>query len=323
MNNSNKVLVFAGQGSQTTGMGADLCAAYSEAREVIEEVDDALDRKLSDIIFHGSQEELDWTVNAQPAVMAVSIAFFRVLQKKYGFDFAENKVVFAAGHSLGEYTALCAAGALSLADTARLLQKRAEVMDKAMPAGQGGMISLLGTSIDMAVEIAKEASTSDNFCEVSNDNCDGQVVLSGHTEALQRATELAVARKVKRIMPLAVSAPFHCSLMKPAVSEMKEALDSVNFMPCEIPVIDNVVAKAVSEPAIIKDLLLQQITSKVRWRESVLYMRENGADFMLEIGGNGVLSKLKKRIVLDMPSFHIGNVAQLEEFMKIDGDENV
>jgi len=322
---NNKVLVFAGQGSQCIGMGSDLYAAYSEARDVFAEVDDALGRKLSDIIFNGNQAELDWTVNAQPAVMAVSVAFFRVLRERYGFDFAKDNVVFTAGHSLGEYTALCVSEALSLADTARLLQKRAEAMDKAMPAGQGGMISLLGVSAEVALEIAKEVSTPENFCEVSNDNCDGQVVLSGHTAALQRATELAKTKKVKMVIPLAVSAPFHCSLMKPAESEMKDALDAVNFKPCKVPVVDNVVAKAVSEPDVIKDLLLRQITSKVRWRESVLYMRQNGADFMLEIGGNGVLSKLKKRIVSDMPSFHIGNVQQLEEFVKRceEGEQNV
>ncbi len=317
MNNiSKKVLVFAGQGSQTAGMGADLYNTYSEAREVFAEVDEVLGRKLSDIIFNGSQAELDWTVNAQPAMMTVSIAFFRVMQKKYYFDFAKDNVIFAAGHSLGEYTALCAAGALTLADTASLLQKRAEAMNKAVPVGQGGMVSLLGSDIQTASEIAIEASDAESFCEVSNDNSEGQVVLSGHLSALNKATMLAAQKGVKKAVPLAVSAPFHCSLMTPAMEDMQAALDKAKFMQPVIPVVDNVTAAAVGKPEQIKKLLLQQITSKVRWRESVLYMYDNGAEFMLEVGGNGVLSKLKKRIVPDMKSFHIGNVEQLNEFMQ-------
>jgi [acyl-carrier-protein] S-malonyltransferase len=315
-NISKKVLVFAGQGSQTAGMGADLYNTYSEAREVFAEVDEVLGRKLSDIIFNGSQAELDWTVNAQPAMMTVSIAFFRVMQKKYYFDFAKDNVIFAAGHSLGEYTALCAAGALTLADTASLLQKRAEAMNKAVPVGQGGMVSLLGSDIQTASEIAIEASDAESFCEVSNDNSEGQVVLSGHLSALNKATMLAAQKGVKKAVPLAVSAPFHCSLMTPAMEDMQAALDKAKFMQPVIPVVDNVTAAAVGKPEQIKKLLLQQITSKVRWRESVLYMYDNGAEFMLEVGGNGVLSKLKKRIVPDMKSFHIGNVEQLNEFMQ-------
>lgn len=317
MNNiSKKVLVFAGQGSQTAGMGADLYNTYSEAREVFAEVDEVLGRKLSDIIFNGSQAELDWTVNAQPAMMTVSIAFFRVMQKNYAFDLAKDNVIFAAGHSLGEYTALCAAGALTLADTALLLQKRAEAMNKAVPVGQGGMVSLLGSDIQTASEIAKEASDAESFCEVSNDNSEGQVVLSGHLSALNKATVLAAQKGVKKVIPLAVSAPFHCSLMTPAMEDMQAALDKAKFMQPVIPVVDNVTAAAVGKPEQIKELLLQQITSKVRWRESVLYMYDNGVEFMLEVGGNGVLSKLKKRIVPDMKSFHIGNVEQLNEFMQ-------
>lgn len=317
MNNiSKKVLVFAGQGSQTAGMGADLYNTYSEAREVFAEVDEVLGRKLSDIIFNGSQAELDWTVNAQPAMMTVSIAFFRVMQKNYAFDLAKDNVIFASGHSLGEYTALCAAGALTLADTALLLQKRAEAMNKAVPVGQGGMVSLLGSDIQTASEIAEEASDAESFCEVSNDNSEGQVVLSGHLSALNKAMVLAAQKGVKKVVPLAVSAPFHCSLMTPAMEDMRAALDKAKFMQPVIPVVDNVTAAAVGKPEQIKELLLQQITSKVRWRESVLYMYDNGVEFMLEVGGNGVLSKLKKRIVPDMQSFHIGNVEQLNEFMQ-------
>ncbi len=320
---SGKALVFAGQGSQTVGMGADLCASYAEAKDVFAEVDDALGRKLSDVIFNGPQQELDWTVNAQVAVMTVSMAFFKVMQKECGFDLKEDNILFAAGHSLGEYTALCAAGAINLADTARLLQKRAEAMDKAVPRGVGGMVSLLGADTQTAALIAEKASETGDFCEVSNDNSDGQIVLSGYLPALQRATDIAAEYGVKKVVPLAVSAPFHCSLMQPAVYEMQKALDEVRFMPCQIPIVDNVTAKAVSESGEIKKLLLKQITTKVRWRESVLYMYENGASSMLEVGGNGVLSKLKKRIVPEMEAVHIGNVAQLNDFMQQREDENV
>lgn len=309
-------LVFPGQGSQIVGMGKELSQKYAEAKKVFQEVDDALGKKLSEIMFEGTEQELNWTVNAQPAIMALSMAFMQVIRARTDFNFSKYNVSFAAGHSLGEYSALCACGALSITDTAILLSKRAQIMDAAFPEGKGGMISLLGVDMNTATEIAQEASDKECFCEVSNDNSEGQIVLSGHLDALEKAKLIAKNKKVKRIIPLSVSGPFHSSLMKPALQQMKQCLDNVTLSEPEIPIVDNVIAEPVTDISKIKDLLLLQIASRVRWRESVLYMRNRGVERMLEIGGNGVLSKLKKRIAPDIVSCHIGNIEQLNDFLE-------
>lgn len=316
----NTAVIFSGQGSGFVGMGKDINDAFPEAKAVFAEVDDVLGEKLSDIMWGGSEEELSFTVNAQPALMATGIAFLRVLQSRCGLDFAKHNILFTAGHSLGEYTALCAANALTLSDTVKLLKARALAMSNAVKSGTGGMISLLGVTAEQAQEIAEKASSSfgdsDCICEVSNDNSVGQVVLSGHLKALDKAAEIAKESGVKLVIPLAVSGPFHSSLMQPAASELQKALDKADFKSPIVPVIANVSAAPVQAPADIKKCLYKQITSKVRWRESVLFMQEHGVGNLLELGGNGVLCKLKKRTAPSLNSAHIGDLAGLDAFMK-------
>ena len=313
----NIALVFPGQGSQSVGMGKDLFSAFTPAKEVFEEVNDALSENLSELMFNGSIDELNLTCNTQPAVMAVSIAVLRILQKEAGFSLKGNNVLFAAGHSLGEYSALCAAGSLSLADTARLLRTRGKAMQEAAPVGLGGMISLIGAELDTAQKIAAESSDDKNICEVSNDNSFGQVVLSGHKEALEKATQIAKEKyDVKLVVPLAVSAPFHCSLMKPAADKMAPIIAATDFKTPEVPIISNVTAKEANDPAAIKDLLVTQITSGVKWRESVLYMQSKGVDTLLELGTGGILTRMKKRIASDLAGTSLGTLAEIESFMK-------
>jgi len=313
----NIALVFPGQGSQSIGMGKDLFSAFPSAKEVFEEVNDALSENLSELMFNGSADELNLTCNTQPAVMAVSIAVLRTLEKEAGFSLKDNNVLFAAGHSLGEYSALCAVGSLSLADTSRLLRTRGAAMQAAAPVGLGGMISLIGVELDTAQKIASESSDDKHICEVSNDNSFGQVVLSGHKEALEKAAQIAKEKySVKLVVPLAVSAPFHCSLMKPAATKMAPVIAATVFEKPQIPIISNVTAKETSDPTAIKDLLIKQITSGVKWRESVLYMQSKGVDTLLELGTGEILTRMKKRIAPELTGISLGTLTEIESFMK-------
>ena len=305
--------VFPGQGSQAVGMGKDLAQALPEAKEVFEEVDDALGLKLSSIMWEGPAETLTLTENAQPALMAVSVAAARAIAKG-GFDLA-NKVAFVAGHSLGEYSALTAAGALSLADSARLLQRRGQAMQRAVPVGEGAMAALLGAESDLAEEIA-QAAAGDGVCQVANDNGGGQSVISGSRAAVDRAIEISKERGVKRAMPLPVSAPFHCTLMQPAADEMAEALAEVTINNPVVPLVANVKAASVSDAEEIRQLLVEQVTKVVRWRESVLFMRDQGVDKLVEIGAGKVLAGLTKRIDRDITAITVGGPDDLDAFFK-------
>ena len=305
--------VFPGQGSQAGGMGKDLAQALPEAKEIFEEVDDALGLKLSRIMWEGPAETLTLTENAQPALMAVSVAAARAIEKG-GFDLAD-KVAFVAGHSLGEYSALTAAGALSLADSARLLQRRGQAMQRAVPVGEGAMAALLGAESDLAEDIA-QAAAGDGVCQVANDNGGGQSVISGSRAAVDRAIEISKERGVKRAMPLPVSAPFHCTLMQPAADEMAEALAEVTINNPMVPLVANVKAASVSDAEEIRQLLVEQVTKVVRWRESVLFMRDQGVDKLVEIGAGKVLSGLTKRIDRDITAITVGGPDDLDAFFK-------
>ena len=311
-----KALLFPGQGSQVVGMGKELAENFAAAREVFNEVDHALSQKLSDLMFSGPQETLTMTENAQPAIMAVSIAALRVLQAEYGFDVSKH-AAFVAGHSLGEYSALCATGALGLAETARLLRVRGQAMQRAVPSGGGAMAALLGVDFDMAEIIAKEAA-DEEVCTVANDNAPGQVVVSGTRAAVERAIAIAKDKGAKRALMLEVSAPFHCPLMAPAAGTMAEALSAASFhAPC-IPVVTNVTAKAESDPARLRELLVDQITDVVRWRESVQYLASQGVTRVIELGAGKVLSGLNKRIAPEIETMNVGTPADLEAFAKVE-----
>src|SRR6202044_1150483 len=264
--------VFPGQGSQAVGMGKGLAEAFAPARQVFEEVDAALGERLSDIIWNGPAETLTLTENAQPALMAVSLAALRVLEAEAGVNL-ERDAAFVAGHSLGEYSALAAARSLSIADAARLLRIRGRAMQKAVPVGVGAMAALIGVELDAAKSIAAEAA-ADAVCAAANDNGGGQVVLSGEKSAVERAVEVAKARGAKRAMLLPVSAPFHCTLMQPAADAMAQALATVSVNPPVVPLVANVLARSISEPAAIVRSLVEQVTGTVRWRESVLFMEQ-------------------------------------------------
>ncbi|MBT4907444.1 MAG: ACP S-malonyltransferase [Rhodospirillaceae bacterium] len=309
----NRAFVFPGQGSQEVGMGQSLAEAFPAARLVFEEVDDALETHLSRIIFEGPQEELTLTQNAQPALMAVSMAVVRVLEEEGGIKVSEA-ASYVAGHSLGEYSALAASGALSIADTARLLQTRGEAMQAAVPVGVGAMAAVLGPSLEEVEAIAAEAA-GDQVCDVANDNSDGQVVVSGNTEAVERAVEIAKERGARRAILLPVSAPFHCSLLDPAADVMTYALASAEISAPNPPVIANVTAAAVTEPDEIRNLLIEQVTSRVRWREGVLAMRDLGVEELCELGAGKVLSGLTRRIDRDMTSRAIGTPEDIEAFI--------
>ncbi len=286
--------IFPGQGSQAVGMGKALAEAFPAARAVFEEVDAALGEKLTAIIWEGPGETLQLTENAQPALMAVSLATMRVLESEAGFSVAKH-AAFVAGHSLGEYSALAAAGSLSVSDTARLLRVRGLAMQKAVPVGVGAMAALLGLDYDTAVAVADEAAQGE-VCQAANDNGGGQVVVSGDKAAVERAVEIAKTRGAKRAMLLTVSAPFHCRLMQPAANAMAEALAGVTIKPPAVPVVSNVLAAPISEPDEIRRRLIEQVTGTVRWRESVAYMAEHGVTRFFEIGSGKVLSGLVKRI---------------------------
>jgi len=288
------VFVFPGQGSQMVGMGKALAASFAPARVVFDEVDEALGEKLSTIIFEGPIEKLTLTENAQPGLMAVSLATMRVLQSEAGVDLARD-AKFVAGHSLGEYSALAASSAFSVADTARLLRTRGLAMQKAVPVGVGAMAALLGLDFDVASTVAAEAAQG-QVCEAANDNGAGQVVVSGDKAAVERAVEIAKAKGAKRAMLLPVSAPFHCALMKPAAAVMAEALAKVTINQPVVPVVANVLAKPISDPGEIMRALVAQVTGTVRWRESVAFMAGAGVQGFYEIGAGKVLSGLIKRI---------------------------
>lgn len=307
-------LIFPGQGSQAVGMGKEMAAQFASAREVFAEVDAALSQKLSALMFEGPQEQLTLTENAQPAIMAVSIAALRVLQKEAGFDLAKE-AAFVAGHSLGEYSALCAAGSISLSETATLLKLRGQSMQKAVPVGEGAMAALLGADYFLASEIAKEAAQG-GACSVANDNAPGQVVISGQKTAVERAIDIAKAKGVKRAMLLDVSAPFHCPLMQPAAAAMQKALAETGIAAPSVPLIANVTAHAETDPETIRRLLVEQVTGVVRWRESVEYMKAEGVVRVIEIGAGKVLSGLVKRIAPDIATVNIGVPADLEIFAR-------
>ena len=305
--------IFPGQGSQFIGMGQDLADSFPESKAVFQEVDDALDQNLSALMFKGEESALNLTENTQPALMAVSMAVIRVLEKQGAINLADT-CSFVAGHSLGEYTALTAAGALSLADCARLLKLRGQAMQKAVPVGLGAMAAILGLDFDDVKSIADDAANGE-VCEIANDNSDGQVVISGHKDAIDRAAALASERGAKRAVILPVSAPFHCSLMQPAADAMRDALADAAMNSPAVPVVTNVTADAVSDPSRLKDLLVDQVTGQVRWRESVLWMGENGVSTMTEIGAGKVLSGLVRRINKDITCTPVGTPEGIESLI--------
>ena len=309
-----RAFVFPGQGSQAIGMGKELLAAFPVARETLEEIDDALGQNLTRLMAEGPAEELTLTENAQPALMAVSMAVLRVLEAEGGVDIADA-CAFVAGHSLGEYSALAAARSFGLADTARLLKTRGQAMQKAVPVGEGGMAALLGAELDQAQDIA-DAAAEGQICAPANDNAPGQVVLSGSMGAIDRAIKIAGERGIRRSVKLPVSAPFHCAMMAPAAEVMEKALRNVEFVRPLVPVIANVTAAAVENPDDIRALLVEQVTSMVRWRESVLAMRDTGVDTLIELGAGKVLSGLTKRIDRDMTSLNAESPDDIEAVLK-------
>ena len=304
--------VFPGQGSQFVGMGQALHAAFPVARQVFEEVDAALGQKLSGLMFEGPEAELTLTANAQPALMAVSLATMRVLESETGLDLKKH-VSFVAGHSQGEHSALAAAGTLTNTETALLLRVRGSAMQAAVPAGLGAMAALIGLDFADAAAVAKEASQGD-VCQAANDNGGGQVVISGHRAAVERAMELAKLKGAKRAILLPVSAPFHCTLMSPAADAMRDALAGVSLMPPKIPVVCNVLAGPSSDPDEIRTNLVRQVTGTVRWRESVQWMGAQGIDRFFEIGAGKVLTGLLKRIVPDAQGFSMGSPEDIAAF---------
>ncbi|HYZ24042.1 MAG TPA: ACP S-malonyltransferase [Rhodopila sp.] len=315
-----RAFIFPGQGSQAVGMGRDLAAAFALAREVFEEVNETLKQNLSRLMFEGPAEELTLTENTQPALMAHSIAVLRVLEREGGFTLPQKALV-VAGHSLGEYSALAAAGAFSIPDAARLLKLRGQAMQKAVPAGQGAMAALLGADPDLAEEICAEAATDPDtnrteVVEPANDNGGGQVVISGNRAAVERAVEIAKTKGIRRAMLLPVSAPFHCALMAPAADAMAEALQQTPPQAPAVPLIANVSAQRESNPARIRELLIEQVTATVRWRECAIAMTELGVDTFVELGAGKVLTGLIKRIVPDAAGMAAGTPAEIEAALK-------
>ncbi len=307
--------IFPGQGSQAVGMGRDLAAAFAAARDVFGEVDEVLKQKLSKLMFEGPIEELTLTENAQPALMAVSLAVLRVLEAEGGITL-KQKAALVAGHSLGEYSALAAAGAFSVADAARLLKLRGQAMQRAVPPGIGAMAALLGVELAMAQDICAEAAGGE-VVECANDNGGGQVVISGHKTAVERAIEIAKTKGVKRAMLLPVSAPFHCALMAPAAAAMAEAFLATPPVAPIVPLIANVSAAKATDPDEIRDMLVQQVTATVRWRESVLEMVSLGVDSFVELGAGKVLAGLVKRITPDAATISAGSPADIEALLKV------
>jgi [acyl-carrier-protein] S-malonyltransferase len=305
--------IFPGQGSQAVGMGKALADAFAPARAVFDEVDAALGEKLTKVIWDGSAETLTLTENAQPALMAVSLAAMRVLEAEAGVELA-RAAQFVAGHSLGEYSALAAAGALTIGDTARLLRIRGRAMQKAVPVGTGAMAALLGLDFDQAVAVAAEAAQG-QICQAANDNGGGQVVVSGDKAAVERAVEIAKGKGARRAMLLPVSAPFHCALMQPAADAMAQALAAVAVKPPVAPVVANVLAKPVTDPGEIVRALVAQVTGTVRWRESVAFMAAQGVTTFYEVGAGKVLSGLVKRIADGARGVAIGTPEDVAAFI--------
>jgi [acyl-carrier-protein] S-malonyltransferase len=310
-----RAFIFPGQGSQAVGMGRGLAEAFASAREVFEEVDEAVSQKLSRLMWEGPEADLVLTENAQPAIMAASFAVIRVLAREAGLDFTRHARL-VAGHSLGEYTALAAVGSFSLADAARLLKTRGQAMQAAVPVGEGAMSALLGIEIEAAEAAAAEAAAEGGICVVANDNAPGQVVISGTKATVERAGEIAKTKGAKRAMMLAVSAPFHCPLMQPAADRMREALTQVTIRPPATPLIANVTAAETSEPETIRRLLVEQVTGRVRWRESVLAFRAAGVEMTVEAGGGKVLTGMVKRIDRELQTVTLDTPADIETFAK-------
>lgn len=304
--------VFPGQGSQSIGMGKDLFDTFESARLVFEEVDETLKQKLSQLIFSGDADMLMRTENTQPALMAVSMAMVRVLQKELNYNLKDH-ASFLAGHSLGEYSAHAAANSFSLSDTARLLRTRGLAMQEAVPVGVGAMAALLGADFDQVALIAKEAAGSD-VCEVANDNSPGQIVISGHKTAIDRALEIAKNQGIKRAVLLPVSAPFHSSLMEPAQRVMEKALAAVEARATDVPIIANVTVTPVKTPDAYISCLVDQVTGRVRWRETILFLKSQGTKKVIEIGAGKVLTGLVKRIDPDMDAVALNTPQDLETF---------
>ncbi|MDX1482998.1 MAG: ACP S-malonyltransferase [Alphaproteobacteria bacterium] len=309
----DQAFVFPGQGSQAVGMGRDLAAAFASARQTFEEVDEALGQHLSRTIFEGPDDVLTLTENAQPALMAVSMAVVRVLQREGGLDLG-GSARFVAGHSLGEYSALSAIGSISLADAATLLKTRGRAMQEAAPVGVGAMAAVLGLDFDEVAEIAATAAEGD-VCTAANDNAPGQVVVSGNAEAVARAVELAKQRGARRSVMLPVTVPSHCPLMAPAAEVMADALASVDIAVPPVPVVANVKAEAISAPEDIRAALVAQVTGVVRWRESVLWMRDHGVGRLVELGAGKVLSGLARRIDKDLEALSLSGPDDIEAFL--------
>ncbi len=309
-----RAFTFPGQGSQSVGMGQALAEAFPAAREVFEEVDDALESRLSRVMWEGPEADLTLTENAQPALMATSVAVMRVLAREVGLDLASQSK-FLAGHSLGEYSALAVAGALSVADTARLLRTRGRAMQDAVPVGDGAMAALLAIDIETVAEtVIPKTEDPDAVCAIANDNAPGQVVISGHKAAIEAAVDRAKAAGAKKGVLLPVSAPFHCVLMRPAAEAMAGALADIRFGAPIVPIVANVTAEAVGDPDTIRTLLVDQITARVRWRESITYMVENGVEEVVEAGVGKILTGMHKRIHRDLKTTVVETPADIEAF---------
>lgn len=307
--------VFPGQGSQFVGMGKDLADNFKSAQEVFQEVNDALSQDLFKLMIDGPESELTLTANAQPALMANSLAVVRILEKEFGISL-KDKATFVAGHSLGEYSAACAAGVFSLEDTAKLLRIRGDAMQKAVPVGVGGMAAVMGMSFDDVQALADACADEYNLCVAANDNADGQVVLSGHIKAIEKAVEIATEFGAKRCIKLPVSAPFHSPLMQPAAEVMARALMQVEAHNAQIPLISNVLATPITDNKEIVKRLVDQVTGSVRWRESAIYMKDKGITDIVELGAGKVLSGIIKRSHKEINAISVGNPAEIEELAK-------
>ena len=305
--------IFPGQGSQSVGMGHDVATAFNSASEVFEEIDDALSQNLSKLIFEGPEEDLILTENAQPAIMAVSLAVMRVLSVDGGVDLSKT-ASHVAGHSLGEYSSLAASKCFSITDAAKILRIRGRAMQEAVPVGEGAMAALMGLDLADTVSIASEAS-GDGVCAAANDNAPGQVVVSGDVAAVERAIKLAKERGAKRAIKLPVSAPFHCALMAPAADVMADTLESANMSELIVPIVSNVTASVIRDVGEIRKLLVEQVTEMVRWRECILTMKELGVDTVVEIGAGKVLSGLTRRIDKELNSVQVGSPESIEAFI--------
>ena len=309
-----RAFIFPGQGSQAMGMGKELASVFPVAKQLFEEVDEALSQPLTKLMFEGPEEDLTLTANTQPALMAVSLAIMRILETAGGLAIGDT-AKFVAGHSLGEYSALTAAKAFGVADAARILKIRGSAMQEAVPVGEGTMAALMGVEMDVAEEIAAEAAQGE-ICTAANDNAPGQIVLSGATAAIERAVEIATEKGAKRSIILPVSAPFHCAMMTPVADIMADELAALLINEPIVPVVANVTADAQSAPDEIRRLLVEQVTARVRWRESVLFMKNNGVDTLVEIGAGKVLTGLARRIDRELNSISIQTPEDIEEFLK-------